>query len=743
MTASSENAMVPGEPNPASMSLYAFVIALDRLVPGVDNLRFDVYLSPGLYAATKKVVRLCVAKYAQAEDLLNIKVTPTAVKEREEFKRICSEVLQEVVHIAKSQGEIQIDFLGQIAVFKLFIDMIRGQYTEIVNSFQRRILSGERAAQKDLKEIVQLKERLTGLRENRSAIIRQSGLELFQYLFDVHRDVLVPLRTVSFGEENIFPNDVFINPLLHVSYPPDDTVMLNFYTLLGRRIEDPDRYDTLLILIQELMGQMLQINGKNVDPWLKQEGNIAAFIDSAPTRKILSRLKKEKAPREARDRLKTIARKQDQRLQLLFRSFRQADLTKRICAAYDMLSIYSDYCPPLQPRQVLQFLTVKKARHLIAGQLKDYRKVYGKGISLKPLRRKARVVNRTSGRLQQAALLRFLNDFARYHRDLGNYQLLSEAMGRVHLIEDKKILDLSRANKTLFEFLLPHERAPEQKPIIHHVILKADVRGATDLTHRMIERRLNPASFFSLNFFEPISDVLTRYGASKVFIEGDAIILAILEREAEPAEWYAVSRACGLAVQILLIIDQYNQRSRQNNLPVLEIGCGISYLDKPPAFLFDGDNRIMISPAINYADRMSGCTRSLRNLKAMRTGPFRLRVLQTTSEKEQAKTRDDLCIRYNVNGIELNAAGFEKLSQEIKLSAVEYILPGPKKLKTVLYTGKFPTTSGQYQRLIVREARIPEVTLDSLIFLGWTNKRYYEVCTHPDLFTYVRTIGGN
>ncbi|MDX9789063.1 MAG: hypothetical protein RBT11_19970 [Desulfobacterales bacterium] len=744
MTQLSGNSPHKATAESASFALYTFTISFDRLIPGVDNLRHDVYLSPVLCAAAKKVVRTAMAKYAQAEDILNIKISPTAVKEREAFKRICGEILQEAVHIAKSRGEIQIDYLSQAAVFKLIIETNLDQYTEIVENFQRRILAGERAVQKDVKEIVRLKERLSALRENRSAIIRQSGLELFQYVLEVHRDVLVPLRTVSFGKETLFPNDIFLNPMLHATFPPDDKMMLETYTLLGRRIEDPDRYDSLLSLIKDLVRETLPTSDhtdQSLDQWLKQADNLARLTDASVTRKTMKKLKKEGGHREARDALKQLARTQEQHLRIFFRQFRRAKLIKRICAAYQMLPICSNYCPPLQPRQVLQFLTERKTRRFLTGQLKAYGKIYGKVISLGPLRQKARELNRMLKPRKQMALLRFFDDFSRYHRDEGNYHLLSEAMGQIHLITDSKTLDLSRANKTLFEFLLPHERAPEEKPIIHHVILKADVRGATDLAHRMIERRLNPASFFSLNFFEPISAVLSRYGASKVFIEGDAVILSILEHEAEPSEWYAVARACGLAVQILMIIERYNQRSRQNELPVLEVGCGISYLAKPPAFLFDGDSRIMISQAINHADRMSSCTRTLRNLKGMKAGPFHLRVLQTASEKEQAKTRDDLCIRYNVNGIELNAAGFEKLAKEIKLKAIEYTLPGPGKLKTVLYTGKFPTVTGQYQRLIVREARIPEVSMDSLRFLGWTHRRYYEVCTHPDLFAHVRSKG--
>ena len=68
---------------------------------------------------------------------------------------------------------------------------------------------------------------------------------------------------------------------------------------------------------------------------------------------------------------------------------------------------------------------------------------------------------------------------------------------------------------------------------------------------------MNPASYFSLNFYDPVNKLLAKYGASKVFLEGDAIILALLEREGESN--LAVSRACVLAREIIEIVRGYNQ----------------------------------------------------------------------------------------------------------------------------------------------------------------------------------------
>jgi hypothetical protein len=256
----------------------------------------------------------------------------------------------------------------------------------------------------------------------------------------------------------------------------------------------------------------------------------------------------------------------------------------------------------------------------------------------------------------------------------------------------------------------------------------------------MIKRGLNPASYFSLNFFNPISDILKDYGAVKVFIEGDAIILAIFEREKTPEGWYGVARACGIAMNMLFIIKHYNDKSKKNQLPILELGIGINYLDSSPTFLFDGNQRIMISSAINIADRQSSCSRHLRNIISKKKPVFNLYVYQTASKEDMLKTSDDIYVRYNVNGIDLNPEGFKKLSSEINLTSFKTDIPELKLRNIKLHTGKFPLTSGRFQRLIIRESIIRQVRPESFTSLKPTNRSYFEVCTHPAVYQHVRTV---
>ncbi len=56
------------------------------------------------------------------------------------------------------------------------------------------------------------------------------------------------------------------------------------------------------------------------------------------------------------------------------------------------------------------------------------------------------------------------------------------------------------------------------------------------------------------------------------------------------------------------------------------------------------------------------------------------------------------------------------------------------------YTGKFPTTAGNFQRLIIREAIIPEISLKDLGVIGQTDNKYYEVCTNQKVYELVKKI---
>jgi len=745
------------------LSIYVLNFSMDRLLPGVDNVRHDVYLSPSFCNAAGKLIPQLIARHFQTYKIFPVDKRSIWLKKVADFQRLYRLVMVDAVNKSKQLNEPQVDYLAQMAVVQLLSDEIRSHFATMTGQIKNVIRKYERSDHQDIGEALKTKESLTNVLQNKETILRNAGHELFRYLTEIQINELKSMREANFGKNAPLPDNILDNPIFHAENPYFDIFLIEEYDVVfGRRMEDPDKYDTL---IQQLK-QILSIMGRKdivraqkdveeneestttpkarpaynmeLDGLIKFNRNIDTLINCYQFRETLKKRRKQGLSREDQRKAKQLLKNQKFLLKTLYKMFQKSGLIQRIAASYEMRDVYRNYCPPLVPQQILHFMIDPKSRKTVTNRLKRLKKLYHQPFTMKPLKKKIKRMELLTAKDKKKYLIRFVNGIARYHRDFENYKVFKEAMDRINLASEEKILNLSRANNTLYEFLLPHEQKQDIKPIINHVVIKADVRGSTDISHQMNERGLNPASYFSLNFFNPISEVLNDYGADKVFIEGDAIILSIYERENAPEGWYGVARACGVAINMLLIISRYNQKNKKNKLPILELGIGINYKTNPPTFLFDGDHKIMISSAINLADRQSSCSKPIRKALKSKPKPFNLYVFQSETEAVLGKTSDDLLLRYNVNGIELNATGFKKLSEEINLTTLSCSIPELQKDSFTVYTGKFPTTTGKYKRLIIRESHVPLINPETMTMSKLTSRKYYEVCSNPKVYQYVK-----
>lgn len=759
----------PPDHHDLSLQSYTVEFSFDRLVPGVDNIHYDVHLSPALCQAAAEIVFHLIIKHSKATEIPDTAARSKKWTEvKEIFKSYCVDVMLAAINKAKLEREIQINYLVQIAVAKMLMEEIRTQYSVLVEHYKRIIRKNEISHTVEIASVIKLKDALSEIQKNNKTIIRLAADELFGFLAEIQYKELRKIREANFGADAILPDDFFTNPLLYIENAVDDFFMTEAYVLFGNRLEDPIKYDTVLNLLTNFISQYdldiparIEEDPKHLMPphelpteieeadfmpplsmfdnLIMHTENIDMLFNYFESESQLTDIKRKKGSKNELQFVRTEIKNRKSRLRRLNNQLKKAGLVETIIASYVMKPVYTDYCPPLLPHEVLKFLTSPRERHAIISKLKRLRTA-DKQIALKPLNKVIQHLNRMKKESRNEHIIRFFRDFSRYHKDLQNYRIIEKAMGWIQLATDDKTINLSRINHTLYEFLLPKEQIYEEKPIVNHVIIKTDIRGSTDITHQIKERGLNPASYFSLNFFNPITAILSEYGAEKVFIEGDAIILSIFEKEETPEDWYSVARACGLAINMLMITQRYNAKSKKHRFPILEQGIGICYRNTPPTFLFDGDNRIMISPAINHADRLSGCSKMLRKKLEPQKGPFNLYVFQTTPDEEMAETADDLFARYNVNGIELNAEGFEKLKEEINLTRIDCNLPDFWKSPFVIYTGIFPTMSGKYQRLVIREAPIPLLKSNTFGSIRMTHRRYYEVCTQRRLYEHAKQI---
>ncbi len=414
----------------------------------------------------------------------------------------------------------------------------------------------------------------------------------------------------------------------------------------------------------------------------------------------------------------------------------QHEILYHILASYEIRPIASDYCPPVHLQQLRKALVSKEELKQVEQVLKQ---VPAKKLSLKAIEELSKKIRRYSRAEMQALVLRFANDFLRLRRDLRDAEHLTTCMERVNLVTTEKARELSRLNNRLYECVLPEEARPQQDNVVSHVIIKSDVRGSTRMTQDLLSRGLSPASHFSLNLHEPVKKLLDRYSAKKVFIEGDAIILAIFETESTVAYARPVAKACILSRQILAVCNSYNERASSSDLPALELGLGVAFQGSAPTYWTDGDSRIMISKALNLSDRLSGCAKLAKRMLGGQKTHFSVFQFLNTMEGASAEELDEFLVRYNHNGIELNDEGFQKLSEEISLESIETKLDMPWGRQNVtLYYGEVPLGES-VELLVLRKAFARQLLPDGKIG-GPTSHPYFEVCTSPALYDLVAAL---
>ena len=412
----------------------------------------------------------------------------------------------------------------------------------------------------------------------------------------------------------------------------------------------------------------------------------------------------------------------------------ERDLLFHVLAGYELRKIYADYCPPIHLQQLKKAIVHREEQKRMATILEQFP---ARKISMKRLEEASRAVRRRTHQETLATCIQFAEDLMRLRRDRRNYQQVASWIERINLVRSERARELSRVNKSLYEFLHPDEVRPDDDPVSSHVIIKADVRGSTRITKDLLARGLNPASHFSMNLHEPVKRMLERYGAAKVFIEGDAIILAIYETEAKRATQRAVARACVLAREILAVTQAYNQRAKTTDLPALELGIGVAFQDSAPSLWMDADSRVMISRALNLSDRLSSCSKMAKRLFTANPSPFNVFLLQTLMEDAVEDEGEELVVRYNLNGIELNEEGFQKVAAEIALAPMGGNFPMPwGKERVQLYFGEVPF-GDTFEPIIIRKGFVRQLLPGGKIG-AQGNRAYFEVCTHPKLLELAR-----
>jgi hypothetical protein len=153
-------------------------------------------------------------------------------------------------------------------------------------------------------------------------------------------------------------------------------------------------------------------------------------------------------------------------------------------------------------------------------------------------------------------------------------------------------------------------------------------------------------------------------------------------------------------------------------------------------YLMDGEQRIMISDALNESDRLSSCKKRVRIPIERMESPFNVYAFQPVSDADAAENVDDFILPYNVNGIRISEAAFRRLQQEISIEPCRLKFPqlwGTEDY--LLYSALVPVGHDIFRKIVVRGSRIAEIDLTNFSLQRWTDRWYYEVCANPAIYS--------
>jgi hypothetical protein len=714
---------------PPRLSSYTPALSLAGLQLGVDNLRHDVHLSTKFVEQTRLHVARLIMRYGNVESLLAAEAPESPQSNKiigsnraagraktgpSDLKPLLAEMHVAALNRAKADGNSSIDLLARTAILKFLRTELNLQFAQILERCRVMLKSYEGVRQQ---RALEYRERLAAFQVAKKIILRQTAQELFRTLREIEKETLLRTRRSLFGNEPELEYQLFLNPLILSEDGRDTYLCAEYYVMLGNFDRDPDTFAKIRRIACDFLQSLdLEIDESDqntvLDGWLSVPENAQELVGAGvPEDSTLE------------------GRSQKTRLTTWVELLERENVMEYVIASYEVVPLLAEYSQRINPQQLKNGLISREERERVEKLIKEHGKFSSANFA-------AAVGRAANYRVAERAKIagRFLRDFILYHRDLRRLEVLNGAMDSINLIGNAKLRELSALNGTLYEFLLPEEKKPSEEKVLRHVILKADVRDSSRLTRSLLERDMNPASYFSLNFYDPVNKLLQKYGATKVFLEGDAIILAFLERAGEPP--LAVSKACVLAREMIEIVRGYNQLSERGGLPSLELGIGISYQDSPPMYLMDGEQRIMISDALNESDRLSSCNKRVRKVMEQMKTPFNVYAFQTVSDDDALESPEDFIMKYNLSGIRLSAAAFQKLQQEISLAPLQLPLPalwGSEEFR--LYSGLVPVGNDIFRKIVVRGSRIPQIDTHDFTLQHWTEKWYYEVCSNAAIYS--------
>ena len=256
--------------------------------------------------------------------------------------------------------------------------------------------------------------------------------------------------------------ELFLNRLVFTEDGQDNLLNAEHYVMLGNYDRDKDRFETM----RDIAARYLKSLGLVSDVEDPLVGGILNVPENA--HEIMAG----GAPEDSNPKGKAQKALLNAWAELLERE----GVIDSVVASYEAVPLLAQYSPPINPQQLKNALISREERRRVETLLEEHGKLSPTGFH-------AAVKKVESCKPAERAKLaaRFFTDFTRYHRDLRRMEAVVEAMENVNVLANERFRELSAINNTLYEFLLAEEQKPAEEKVIHHVVLKADIRESIEL----------------------------------------------------------------------------------------------------------------------------------------------------------------------------------------------------------------------------------------------------------------------
>lgn len=753
-------------------------VRLNQFQIGIDNQHIDVALSHKFRNVLADLSDMIVHEDLVKHGWARMGKSPSNSDFdafREVYREIMRGTLEQVHENASIKELLQ---LLHMVLLKMLLESPVDAAARLRNKLQQDADSPSGA---NSGRSLELHERIANLARLEPGIRYRALRRIFKVVMRLESKELRKLRKSVVGRSWSVPKQLLFNPLLHLPDLSSEEYLMNHYPILCVDRSDENYFDLTNRIVTEVFQNYLPIWTKAVDrqdpkasghagnqPFQIRNRELhSGFSEFLEGQRLLERSLSEEEFKtfnvswlDMPTNADILMRRQgsesgwfsrgattgaspwqnpecdklQEKLQAeVHKRLERAGITRRAIAAYRTPRLFRQLNGKVTIKEIYLYLAEQIPKKAISKRLAS---TPDKGAAvIKALDVVLNYIRRMPVSKQQDYATRYVKDFLTFRRDLKLAYYSYQQMSRLRILQDAENIKLSRDNGSLYEFRFGRDQDDESLKIKAHVVLKADVRGSTEITHQLVEKRLNPATHFSMNFFGPITKLLERFGAQKVFVEGDALILTVLETGGVGTQSMTVANACGLARKILSVMEAQNSQNRAYDLPKLELGLGIAFCADAPAYLYDERRKIMISPAINQADRLSSCSSELRKDTSWRRSR-RHRVEVMRKESDQSGKHGGL-LRYNVNGIDLDPPAFAKLKSEMVLHKVR--LHSRSGETHHYHVGRFMDRLGGSHWLVVREARLKCWIQGKLTAAEEVeDEPFFEVVTDPELIGRVK-----